>query len=251
MTRLNPSAGDSFSGEAAGAADFEQATAVFRNAWDLYRRLVDHNYMRHAEMEQVVRNRLLQHRGPVTLLDLGCGDGDFAARALSGTPVSKYVGVDLVPAALEVACRHLGQIVSEVQTIHASLLEIGSGRPVETCDVILASYSVHHLSADEKRQLLTSLRSILPAHGELILIDLFCRDGETRDQFLRRFHDFAAQEFSALSAADREQVREHMDSSDWPETLPALRQFAGEAGFQRCELLYRDPAELYAAILLR
>lgn len=230
---------------------FEQATEVFRNAWSLYRRLVDHNYMRHTEMEQAARDRLLQRSAPFTMLDLGCGDGDFAAKVVNGTRVAGYVGVDLVATAADVARQRFEQLVPDVRILNCSLLDLAPDQVQPACDVILASYSVHHLSHVEKRRLLTTLREMLPEKGELILIDLVRRNDESRDQFLSRFHHLAEQKFFALSDDERQQVRAHMDSSDWPETLATLQQFGSDAGFDQFELLYRDPAELYAAVSLR
>ena len=84
------------------------ATEFFVDTWEVYRKLVAANYMFHRELYNEVEKRLTPADGqPFSLLDLGCGDAATLAPVLRRLPVSRYLGVDLSPVALELAAANL------------------------------------------------------------------------------------------------------------------------------------------------
>ena len=227
----------------------ETATTIFRNQWSLYDKLLVGNHMRHREVYGEVHHELAaRFREPFSLIDLGCGDASRAAMALQGTAIRKYVGVELVPALTDAARRHLSSLGCEVDFLVTDLGTVFSQPAPEPFDVILAGYSVHHLREAEKRQLLAGIHSWLSPTGQFLLIDLLCREDETRRHYLDRFHNIAATTFHGLDDEDKRQVRDHMEANDWPESQGRLDQFAASVGLTRSKLLYRDPEELYAVL---
>lgn len=226
---------------------------MFRRSWALYEKLVLNNDMRHREMgdclHAVVTQRIAR---PYSLLDLGCGDAWSTSRALTGTPLQRYVGVDLVEASLELARRNLQGIASEVDLLVGDLATVWPTLDGQSFDLILASYSLHHLETPEdKTGVLFQSRKRLGPDGLLILIDIMTRNHEDRRAYLERFHEQVRMSFSDLTDAERMEIRDHMEACDWPESHDGLQDLACRAGFTAPELLYRDESELYGCLIFR
>jgi hypothetical protein len=234
-----------------GVSSFDRPVEIFRQAWSLYDRLVVENFMRHREMEQGLRSLLSARSTPPALLDLGCGDSALIARALPGLRVGRYVGVELVAEVAAQAARRMGPLVPDCQVVTGNLAEIIRRPELGRFDLAFASYSVHHLSNAEKSQLFLDLPRRLSPAGSFVLIDLVLREGEDRHAYLQRFHEFVRTSWTGLTEDERLRIRDHMDSSDWPESLPDIQRMAATAGFVPGELLYRDPEEFYALIHFR
>ena len=67
---------------------------LFVSGWDVYRKMVDNDYLGHRGAYSTLR-KLLQDRKnePFSFLDVACGDACMSAQALSGTLVSDYMGI--------------------------------------------------------------------------------------------------------------------------------------------------------------
>lgn len=229
---------------------FALASDVFRRSWSLYEKLVIENYMRHREMEQLLHGLLLELTGPFALLDLGCGDAAMVARALQGTRAQRYTGVELVDAAARLAEQRLQEIVPDRSFLIGNLIDAVRRPWPEKFDVVLASYSVHHLSLAEKARLFHDVKACLKSGGRFILIDLMLKAEENRQDYLDRFYAFAARSFSVLTGEEQRNVRDHMQGSDWPESQATYTQLAQEAGLGNIQLRYRDPEEFYALLTM-
>ncbi|SFH70740.1 class I SAM-dependent methyltransferase [Planctomicrobium piriforme] len=227
-------------------ARYSQASDVFRRGWSLYQKIVNNNDMRHVEMGRTLTQLLQQRPGPFSLLDLGCGDASMAAGSLKDLPVSRYTGVELVPAAAALADQNLDGVVADRGFVIGNLIDAVRDPVLPRYDVVLASYSVHHLSRQEKEELFRDVKTHLADGGMFILIDLVRLDGESRDEYMDRFHEFAERTFSVLDAEEKQAVREHMNSSDWPEARSTLRQLAHDGGFASMAEHYHDEAGFYA-----
>ena len=92
------------SGTSAAIASRNSAAAIFQREWRLYRKMVDHNYLFHREAYGHLRRVLLEDAArPFRFLDLACGDASATVRALEGTEIASYCGVDLSAEALDLA----------------------------------------------------------------------------------------------------------------------------------------------------
>jgi SAM-dependent methyltransferase len=79
--------------------------AGFFNEWSIYRKVLKNNYMFYEEIYGAVQKLLaerLQGRS-FSLLDLGCGDASYIARALAETTIRQYTGFDLSDTAIAIA----------------------------------------------------------------------------------------------------------------------------------------------------
>ena len=90
-----------------GATPEESALAVFQK-WQLYRKVVDNNYLFHREAYARLHQILVDEGSrPFRFLDIACGDARATAGALKGTRVAHYHGIDLSHAALDLASNAL------------------------------------------------------------------------------------------------------------------------------------------------
>ena len=80
----------------AGKTPDEPALALFRKQWQLYRKVVDYNYLFHREAYNCLHRILVDEAiQPFRFLDVACGDASATVEALKGTQVASYHGIDL------------------------------------------------------------------------------------------------------------------------------------------------------------
>ncbi|MEW6278171.1 MAG: class I SAM-dependent methyltransferase [Candidatus Eremiobacterota bacterium] len=210
-------------------------TQFFNEQQVLYRKLVSHDHLGHAEFFRALA-RLFEERfdRPVRLLDLGCGDASVAAQL----PFGSYEGVDRSEAALDEARKTMQG--RDARFSLGDLLSRASG-DLREVDVVLASCSVHHLSRDEKVEFLKRLARGLSPGACLAMLDVLRREGESREEYLQRFFAYTRREWASLTEREHELVEEHMGTSDFPEPLSFWQKAAPEAGFARLETVREDP----------
>jgi SAM-dependent methyltransferase len=212
----------------------EEATRWF-NQWHVYRSIVDADWMAHRKIFGAIRSWvLLCHPGPFTLLDLGCGDAGFIKATFADTGLWAYTGVDASAAALAQARNELAGARFQVGLLEADMLAAlrpDSGLSIGTCDIILASYAVHHLPPPEKQDFFRLARARLAPNGSLLFADVFRRDGETREHYLERYVGMMRQEWTALAPDALASTTEHVVQRDFPETADVIGSMARAAGF--------------------
>src|ERR1051325_11810152 len=81
----------------------EQAMQAFRHQWEVYSKVVDHDYLSHRAVEAVLHHELVNDvNRPFRFLDLACGDARLTVAALQDTRVIHYHGIDLSAPALAI-----------------------------------------------------------------------------------------------------------------------------------------------------
>ncbi|MFM7109066.1 MAG: class I SAM-dependent methyltransferase [Planctomycetaceae bacterium] len=222
--------------------DPEEATRWF-NQWHVYRAIVDANWMAHREIFSAIRACvLMRYPGPFTLLDLGCGDAGFIKSTFDETGLWSYTGVDASQAALAKARDELAGARFQAELLEADMLaylRADSGSAAETFDVILASYAVHHLPAQEKQEFFRLAHAKLAPRGSLLYADVCRRDSETREQYLTAYVDMMRRVWAGMPPESLASTTQHVMQRDFPETDDAISAMAREAGF--CE----EPRELF------
>ena len=227
--------------------DENDSHALFRE-WDLDDRVVHDNWMAHREISAAIRANL-EFDGPIEVLDLGSGDGEMAARILTDCEVERYVAVDLSESALQRLERRpvvgkprlFGQRqrpskLTICRNMAAVVREMAGG----DFDLVLASYSLHHFPADQKGPLLDDIVRILRRGGSFVWTDVVCREGEGRDDYLRRLTDHIDSRWVSIPHADRRAAIEHILSSDFPEQASWMHEQLNRRGLAVVKELFRD-----------
>ena len=103
-------------------------------------------------------------RPKVTLVDIGIGTGNLAQKFVD--KVDCLIGVDPSSEMLKIAKEKL----PEIETRKGDFLEL----PIadNSADLVISSYSFHHLTEKEKMKALEEMSRILKSKGKIIIADL-------------------------------------------------------------------------------
>jgi len=86
---------------AGAAVDDQEALEQFQKQWSTYQKMVDHDSLSHRRVGLILHEALLPIPEPFDFADIACGDAGQMKRALQGTKVRRYHGIDLSEPALE------------------------------------------------------------------------------------------------------------------------------------------------------
>jgi len=216
----------------------------FSRQWQVYEKILEHDYMGHREIYQVLQETFLVFfkSVPINILDLGCGDARFISKALLKSNINSYYGIDLSPVALEIAKTNM-QLVGCQNTFRQ-----GNFYPLErllsqknSFNCILSSFAIHHLSSLQKELHIGEIYRILQPGGIFFLIDIVLREKEDRNAYMLRYLQEIKENWSLLSTDDYEMLENHITSSDYPESLEVFREMGLNNHFDQVDCLYRDP----------
>jgi SAM-dependent methyltransferase len=222
-----------------------EAVRDFFNGWNLYRRIVENDYLCHDSVRQALSGWLDGLERPFSFLDLGCGDAAFSTGILKGRNLASYTGMDLSPVALDLARGNTRKIAAPVSLVHGDFVtEIGT-LPA-SYDVIYLGLSLHHLSRTEKEFFFGELRRRTAPGGALLVCDPILSPGEVRDVFMGRWVDHAKWTWKALTIEEIDGAVEHVTTADFPEEIGTLNRMAVGAGFRPAEVLFTDRSDFYA-----
>jgi SAM-dependent methyltransferase len=218
--------------------------AVFQQAWRIYRVLINENYMFHREAYACLRQFLTEEIGrPFRFLDIACGDATPSVEALKGTDIAAYYGIDLSETALDLARKTLTVLACPVTLVHADFVD-ALATWTEPVDFAWIGFSLHHLTRDEKRAVLSTIRHILPDDGHLLFYEDTSPDGEHREGWLARW-DAQRPDWTAYSLEDWAEITAHVHAADYPETVSTWKALAKEAGFAAAHEVYVAPSDLF------
>ncbi|MDJ0653415.1 MAG: class I SAM-dependent methyltransferase [Xanthomonadales bacterium] len=216
--------------------------------WCTYQKVVAGDYMHHRALFAALASQV-GHDSPLRILDLGCGDAAPISGLLERLPVDHYQGIDQSDSALELASARLTQLGIEHRLLAGDMLETLAwvSGPI---DLVVASFSLHHLQPGHKQAVLTHCRRLLGPGGQLALIDIFRNAGESRDDYLHRWESNARQAYVALSPGEMDEVISHVWSADFPESISSYRDMADSAGFTRLDPIHCDQESLNRLVIL-
>jgi hypothetical protein len=225
-----------------GAIADRAALEQFQQQWATYQKLVDSDALAHQEVGTILHRALAAVAKPFAFLDIACGDAGQMRKALAGTKVRHYHGVDLSKPALELAGKNLTGVPFEVELDHRDFVTALTRRP-EKADAVWCGLSIHHLATDGKRDLFKAI------HGStsnfLVIYEPSLNKGEMRDAYLERFRRVNRPAWTFLSEQEWAQIDHHVTTCDLPETSATWLKLGREAGFARATQLFCDPTGFY------
>jgi len=213
--------------------------------WQIYEKLLIHDYMDHrAFFNRLQAEILSRFTRPVSILDLGCGDMTPILSLLANVPVQRYVGIDESEVALALASRRLGELSVPGHLVRGDLLaamaDIG-----ESFDIVLASFSLHHLADPmDKQRTLEAGRKLLTADGFFALVDVFCGESEPREGYLERWIEHARTRYAELHDGEKKILFDHVHRRDFPVSLSTFETLGKQAGLGQFNVLLQDGAQL-------
>ncbi|MEA2525039.1 MAG: hypothetical protein QOF73_2266 [Thermomicrobiales bacterium] len=233
-----------------GALLEESSQAIFHRQWQVYRKMVDNNYLFHREaygwLHQILVDEAVQ---PFRFLDIACGDADATVRALSGTRVARYHGIDQSPAALDLAREALAALACPVTLEQRDFVEALGDRPAPV-DVVWIGLSLHHLRAPAKLAVMRAIRGIVSAGGLFLIYENASPDGEDRESWLRRW-DYQRPSWTAYTAEEWDAMTAHVHAADFPETASGWHALGHEAGFGGVRDVFVAPSDLFRMYCFR
>lgn len=217
---------------------------VFSRSWQTYRKVLDNNYMFHREVYDCLR-RVIQARAPTPyrFLDIACGDSSASARALVGTAIGYYYGIDLSGQALAIANEELSVLSCPVR-LDQSDFAIALSDWSKPVDVVWIGQSLHHLQTPEKQQLMRNVRRVLSREGVFLIWEPTLLDGENQEGWISRFESGSRPLWSNLVDEEWNAMLSHVRASDHAETSDRWHQLGIEAGFRNAAEIYMSPNRL-------
>jgi tRNA (cmo5U34)-methyltransferase len=198
-------------------------------------------------LDVVSRSAACHVRPRGTLLDLGCGAGNFALRVLSQVSPLDCVLVDLSqPMLARAECRVKTATTGSVQTIQSDM-RLLSFKP-ESFDIILAGQVLHHLREDAQWEAMFErfYKWLRPA-GTLFVADLVAHeDPGIQTVMLGRYTAHLEQ----LGGAEyRDKVLAYCEMEDSPRSVKYQFELLGKFGFNEFDVLHKNG--LFAAFYAR
>lgn len=242
---------DTLQATPAQRASDAKAMEMFAHQWQLYRKILDHDYLgndgAYAALQRFLADEIAR---PFHLLDLACGDAKGIAQTLSGLPISSYRGIDLATPALELARSNLKALPCPVTLEQADFSDaVRSVR--EPLDIVWISLSLHHLETPAKLQLMREIFGAMAPEGAFLIYEPARADGEGRPAYMDKFERIAHADWTALNPTELAEALEHVRTCDLPETITGWKTLGREAGFSRIFELYRSPDNLFRLVNYR
>ena len=218
---------------------------AFFDGWDLYRRVIAHDYMFHQDIHQAIRVELLTRKAR-RILDLGCGDASVIAGSLQGLPSPTYTGVDLSPVALQSAEGALAKAGIPARLVEDDFLLFLQDSRAADHDVVIAGYSLHHLRESDVTTFFRAARWRLAPGGVLLVYDVIREHEESREAMLERNHRWRQQTWTSLATEDLAAIWAHVSVSDFPKSEQELTAYAREGGFlEQPQKLFEAPTGIH------
>jgi tRNA (cmo5U34)-methyltransferase len=173
-----------------------------------------------------------------SVLDLGCGAGNFTLRVLSETGPLHCHLVDLSQPMLDRASHRVRAAgVRSVSTIQADLRDLEF--EAESFDAIVAGAVLHHLRDDaDWNQVFQKLHRWLRASGRLYVADLvWFDDPQVQNLMWQQYGEYLV----ALRGEEyRKTVFAYIEKEDSPRSLNYQLELLRQSGFSSFEVLHRN-----------
>jgi tRNA (cmo5U34)-methyltransferase len=174
--------------------------------------------------------------GAKTLLDIGCGAGNYTLRMLQKMPALDCTLVDLSAPMLERAVGRVSRLTASVRAIRGDIREVplDDGR----YDIVLAGAVLHHLRDDSDWEAVFGriARCVRPG-GCFLVADLVRHETDAMTAYM--MERYAAYLDEVGGADYRRRVLEYIEQEDSPRPLGYQIDLMRRVGFRDVEVLHK------------
>ena len=188
-----------------------------------------------ANMELIARAASQAHPNAATVLDVGCGAGNYSLKLLECLPGVRFTLVDLSTPMLERARMRLGKSVEATHASDIRGLDFAAG----SFDIILAAAVLHHLrTSDEWESVFGKFHRWLKPGGGVWIFDLVTHETPAVQGLMWQRYE---QYLDALGGrAYRDKVCAYIDREDTPSGLTYQIELLRRTGFASVDVLHKN-----------
>jgi len=174
--------------------------------------------------------------GAESLLDIGCGAGNYSLKLMQPLPLRRITLIDLSRPMLDRAIQRIGG-AAEVTAVQSDVRE--AQLPAEVFDVAVAGATLHHLREDAEWDAVFGAvwRSLKPG-ASFWIWDLVSHELPAVQQLMwRRYGEYLT---GLKGSAYRDQVFAYVEAEDTPRPLVWQLDRLRAAGFRTVEVLHKN-----------
>jgi tRNA (cmo5U34)-methyltransferase len=173
-----------------------------------------------------------------SILDVGCGAGNYTLKVLSHLPNLNATLVDLSPRMLDRAGARVGAATKgRVHAVQGDIRELDLGK--DQFDIIVAAAVLHHLrAAEEWTSVFAKFFECLKPGGSIWISDLVSHSISTvQDVMWERYGNY----LTAFKGKEyRDHVYAYVEQEDTPRPLLFQCDLLRRSGFQEVEILHKN-----------
>jgi tRNA (cmo5U34)-methyltransferase len=173
-----------------------------------------------------------------SVLDLGCGAGNFTLKLLDLIPNLDCTLVDLSLPMLDKAKERIAKVsLGKISTIQTDFLNLQL--PSETFDIVVTGAAMHHLRTDEEWEtVFTKIFKSLKKGGCFWISDLILHDNPAINQLMwKRYADYLE---GIGGKAYQENVFAYIDKEDTPRSVMYQLDLMKKIGFSTVDVLHKN-----------
>ena len=173
-----------------------------------------------------------------TILDLGCGAGNYTLKMISKIPNLECTLIDLSQPMLDKAKERIFKVSEgKITTIQTDFLNMEL--PDETFDIVVTGAAMHHLRSDEEWETVFSkIYKSLKKGGCFWISDLIKHDHPAIDQLMwKRYADYLE---GVGGKAYQENVFDYIAKEDTPRSVMYQLEVLRKVGFSYVDVLHKN-----------
>jgi tRNA (cmo5U34)-methyltransferase len=173
-----------------------------------------------------------------SVLDVGCGAGNYTLKLLEHLPNLDVTLVDLSRPMLDRATQRIAAVTTgKISPLQGDIRQLSLG--AEQFDVILASAVLHHLRTDsEWHDVFAALHRALRPGGSLWIFDLVLSTTPGVEQLMQ--NRYGAYLVQLKNAAYRDEVFAYVEREDTPRPLVYQLDMLRQVGFSQVDVLHKN-----------
>jgi len=207
----------------------------FNKEAEAFDKQVQKNIPCYNEMLTALINAIPNNKDSPKILDLGCGTGNIAQKALNRFPEAEVTCLDLSENMIEIAKDKL----SSYENIEYIVGDFTQMELNTKYDVVLSSLALHHIPNDEEKEAMyKNIYETLEKDGVFYNADVIKANSNYNEELNNKI---AIQEMKENGVTD-EEIAEHKgkrDANDIPTTLIKHIKMLENVGFKEIDVIWK------------